>query len=391
MFQVLLHLLVAEDPNRLDLTLLDESTGALCIDGTVGGFHARNGSKTSLFISLPGGGWCWNDQNCASRANTPLGSSAKYIENFGRSLQVGEGEMSGDPNLNPHFYDFTAVSPIYCDGSNFAGSADHKVGNATLHIRGRKILQAVIDVVLKEWGYDETLEEIMLSGCSAGGTGVYFNVDWVHRYVQSQLKHTKPLKTRAFGNAGWFLDTNSNSWDGNAWNGVPGIQRYADQALFGYANLTGTLSKECQRSYAPIGESWKCAMSQYIYPFIDQPTLVLQSSYDLNQLITGGPPCLPSGAVPKPPYTDCTAGQIEQISKYGDALNASLFIARRGAVFAPTCVIHCYTNYWTTIKINGMTMADAIGDFFAAENPAGMLWYDTCRGANCNPSCPNNH
>ena len=25
-----------------------------------------------------------------------------------------------------------------------------------------------------------------------------------------------------------------------------------------------------QASYAPLGESWKCAMSQYLYPFIEQ-------------------------------------------------------------------------------------------------------------------------
>jgi hypothetical protein len=385
---------VGQDPNSLDLTMFDESTGALCIDGSIGGFHARNRSKTSIVISLPGGGWCWDDDTCGRRANTSLGSSTKYIAQRGRTMGVGEGELSGDPKLNPHFYGFTAISPIYCDGSNYAGAADRTVGGVTLHIRGRKILQAMLDVLLKDWSYDETLEEVVLSGCSAGGTGVYFNVDWIHSYIQSQLKHTKPLKTRAFGNAGWFLDANSKTWDGDAWNQVPGIQRRSDKQLFEYANLKDTLSKECQRSYAPIDESWKCAMSQYLYPFIEQPTLVLQSSYDLNQIATGGPPCLPKNyqnGVPKMPFSNCTADQIEQMSKYGDSLNASMFIARHGAVFAPTCVIHCYTGHWTSIAINNVTMADAIGEFAAADEPSGMLWYDTCRGPNCNPSCPNNH
>ena len=138
-------------------------------------------------------------------------------------------------------------------------------------------------------------------------------------------------------------------------------------------------------------------MAQYLYPFIARPTLVLQSSYDLNQMVTGGPAaeCLPPAdpyhpGVPMMPWSNCTAEQIEQMSVYGDALNATMFIATRGSVFAPTCGIHCYTGYWNSITINGETMADAIGKFWAADEPVGMLWYDTCRGPNCNPTCPGN-
>ena len=85
---------------------------------------------------------------------------------------------------------------------------------------------------------------------------------------------------------------------------------------------------------------------------------------------------------------NCSSEEVEVVNRYGDALNASLFTARHGAVFAPTCTIHCYTGHWTQIAIGGVSMADAIGQFFAASNPDGMLWYDTCRGGNCNPTCP---
>merc|ERR1712070_926588 len=109
----------------------------------------------------------------------------RYIEQFGMSRQVGEGEMSGHPERNPHFWNWTGIMPVYCDGSNYAGVVDHPgvvhpEYNGTLYVRGRKIMQTVLDVVLHDWGLDETLEEVMLTGCSAGGTGVYFNVDWLH-------------------------------------------------------------------------------------------------------------------------------------------------------------------------------------------------------------------
>ena len=268
-------------------------------------------------------------------------------------------------------------------------------GNLT--VAGRQILTSVLDAALVEMNLAETLEEIVLTGCSAGGTGVYFNVDFVREYVQSQLTGTaRTLKMRAFGNAGWFLDTNKVGWNGDGWSKVPGIQRGCDTKLFTWAGLAATLSTSCQASYAPLGEQWKCAMSQYLYPFIESPTLVLQSSYDLNQLVTGGPKCVNaaiSGGEPLRPYpntfSECSATEVEVINRYGDALNASMVIARRGgAVFAPTCTIHCYTGHWTQIKIGGVTMADAIGQFQAARDPRGLVWYDTCRGGNCNPTCP---
>ena len=294
---VIAPLASSADVNSLPLTLFEPSTGARCLDGSLGGYHSRVSSKTQLMISLPGGGWCWDDSNCAARATTSLGSMDAFIKSNGMTREVGEGELNGLPALNPHFYNFSMLSPVYCDGSNFAGGKDHANvsvpgGNGTtikLYVRGRAILQAALDVALEQWGLKDTLEEVMLTGCSAGGTATYFNVDFVHSYMASKLTHRRPLKTRAFGNAGWFLDTNSATWDGDGWTSVPGIQRLADKALYSYAGLAPMLSAQCQASYAPLEESWKCAMSQYLYPFLEQPTLVLQSSYDLNQLVSRSP------------------------------------------------------------------------------------------------------
>eukprot|EP01079_Euglenida_sp_SAG-EU17-18_P008436 gene8436-7723_t len=229
------------DVNVLPLKLFDESTGALCLDGSVGGYHSRAGSKTQLMVSLPGGGWCWNDSNCAARSLTSLGSMDAYIKDRGMNITVPQGELNGLPALNPHFYGWTMLSPVYCDGSNFAGGKDHpgvplpNGSKTTVHVRGRAILKAALDAALDGMAMKDTLQEVMLTGCSAGGTATYFNVDFVHSYVASKVTHGGPVKTRAFGNAGWFLDTNSAKWDGDGWNGVPGFQRAADQPLFEYA------------------------------------------------------------------------------------------------------------------------------------------------------------
>ena len=206
------------DPLRdLPYTLFDPSLGALCLDGTPAGYASRQASKTSLVLQLPGGGWCFNGDMCLTRSNTSLGSSNSFKDQI---LTVGEGELSGNATDNPHFYTFSAINPIYCDGGCFAGVKDDVVDGTNLYSRGRHNLEATLDVVLDTWGFKDTLEEIIVSGCSAGGLATYLNVDHIHQYVSARLTHTNGLKTRAFGNAGWFMDTNSLTWDGDAWSGV---------------------------------------------------------------------------------------------------------------------------------------------------------------------------
>jgi len=41
------------DVDVLPLRFFEASTGAICLDGSMGGYHARNGSKSQLLISMP--------------------------------------------------------------------------------------------------------------------------------------------------------------------------------------------------------------------------------------------------------------------------------------------------------------------------------------------------
>ena len=168
MFEFLLSVLVvtsspvAPAPLPLDVLtyqFLDPATGALCLDGSPGGYAGRNGSKTQLVLYLPGGGWCESKAECAGRALTSLGSSTVLTRRG--NTTVAQGEMSANATLNPHFYTWTHVEPIYCDGSNFAGVLDHTgmpgaAYSGTLHVRGRQVLTSVLDVILDDWGQSST-------------------------------------------------------------------------------------------------------------------------------------------------------------------------------------------------------------------------------------------
>ena len=49
--------------------------GAVCLDGTPGGYYIRRGDPARWLIFHQGGGWCSSDDSCADRAQTDLGSS----------------------------------------------------------------------------------------------------------------------------------------------------------------------------------------------------------------------------------------------------------------------------------------------------------------------------
>ena len=67
---------------------------------------------------------------------------------------------------------------------------------------------------------------------------------------------------------------------------------------------------------------------------------MLQSSYDLNQLVTGGPPCVQKSSfshgqpVHAFPHTldNCSAAEVEVVNRYGGSTRATN-PARRGVVF----------------------------------------------------------
>ena len=65
--------------SKWELVLLTDAakTGAVCLDGSPGGYQIRRGKpgNNRWVVFHQGGGWCNSDESCATRANTALGSS----------------------------------------------------------------------------------------------------------------------------------------------------------------------------------------------------------------------------------------------------------------------------------------------------------------------------
>eukprot|EP01052_Picozoa_sp_SAG31_P057438 SAG31_NODE_17002_length_687_cov_0.755102_1_plen_98_part_10 len=88
---MLLALLTAADAqDQLSLQLLPKTTpvGGRCLDGTMAGYYLRRGTDPDLFvIYLKGGGACYDEASCTTRAKSALGSSS----NWSTTMAGGKG------------------------------------------------------------------------------------------------------------------------------------------------------------------------------------------------------------------------------------------------------------------------------------------------------------
>jgi pectinacetylesterase len=200
----------ASAANAPQLVFLDKSKypQALCNDGTSAAYVLREGAGAAAnrwIISLQAGGECYNQASCSSRAaDTPtLVSSAPYQAN--PSLAFGlNGLLDASPNNNPDFYDASMVEILYCSSDVWSGakaspSAFNPQDPSTWNFQGHAILNAVI-ADLKASHNLSAATEIMLTGQSSGGAGVFVNVNPVAKLVPSGTRFVA-FSDAAFDNA----------------------------------------------------------------------------------------------------------------------------------------------------------------------------------------------
>ena len=176
-------------------------------------------------IHLEGGGWCFHDPpalqedvQCWYRAygpaiesNTPpayLGSSAPLAANFTTAPPRGFGYLtSADPTENPSLHNYSFAYIHYCDGASYTGDADQPAFHPDhpgqpIYYRGRRVLDATIRHLLEHEGLG-IATEVVVSGTSAGGLGVYLNIDRIAEQVQAV---TPDARVRGLASAGYFLE-----------------------------------------------------------------------------------------------------------------------------------------------------------------------------------------
>lgn len=222
---------------------------------------------------MEGGGWCNGPtekatiDSCAARAGYGGFTAPKTTSDYG-------GVLSNNETTNPGFYTWNAAFLHYCDGASFGGARvdsipiKTKTGTKPLWLRGRNNFNALIADLKATQGM-ASATEIILSGGSAGGLAVFYNIDHLASLLPSSTRLT------GFPDAGFFLDAPN----------VDGQYVYRQNFIGADPvwNVTagGGTNLECLA--ANSGSEWKCLMAQYLTQYIKTPMFVMNSLYDAYQ------------------------------------------------------------------------------------------------------------
>ena len=310
------HLLTAsaEDPSR----------DAKCLDGTPPVYWHSPGSGDGAdkwYVHMQGGAWCTNPDFCVywwNWNNTQEDLARAYPA--GHNAQYGYFNRSSPGNAMANW---NLVMIHYCDGFSFSGGLDRPIHanmpdgsgipgqnkNYTIHIRGRAILDAVIDDLLANRGMGPAAAAlsrgdaastgasmVVVGGCSAGGMAVYLNCDhWAAR-IDSVNPTTQ---TRCLADSGFFMFptlTNTSMF----------FQGWSMHNL----TVESGLDAGCVAAQKPT-EAWRCAAPEIAIQFVKTPLFAFNSKYDSYQL-PGYAECPQntSGALPKP-YAPCSEALLD--------------------------------------------------------------------------------
>ncbi|MQM02327.1 hypothetical protein Taro_035092 [Colocasia esculenta] len=302
------------------LTLIQSAAakGAVCLDGTLPGYHLHRGygsGANSWLIQLEGGGWCNNVRTCVFRKTTRRGSSS-YMEKL---LQF-TGILSNKPEENPEFYNWNRVKVRYCDGASFSGEGYDQIHG--LYFRGQRIWLAAMEELMSEGM--RNAKQALLSGCSAGGLSSILHCDEFRSLFPASTK------VKCLADAGLFLDV---------------------------ADIAGA---HALRSMFEGVVTLQCFFPQNLISHIQTPIFLLNSVYDLWQVMESiAPPTAdPSGSWNscRRSHATCSTAQIQVLQGFrNQMLNAvkSFAVSRQNGLFLNSCFAHCQSENQTTWFTNG--------------------------------------
>eukprot|EP00947_MAST-08B_sp_MAST-8B-sp1_P004576 g4576.t1 len=388
---------------------------AKCIDGSEAIYYISQAPVAGepikkVVIWLEGGGICQSSADCAQRATGQLGTSTKWPAVL-QNDDAGKALLLNDATVNPDFAEgYTKVFVPYCSGDVWLGQSDPSVPLNPFHdaqtssFKGYFHGHRVVEEVIESLGIaaSSSTEEVLLTGCSAGGIGTFGNCDYVADQVRGNAKRAK---VRCRPEAGYFgLGLLSYSafaagaqpsdepdmhhlWHSNWTVNVNPFYHSAYKACV--AAGPAAVPSDCPASGATnttgargaggagageageegnSGGSLCCALVPYFYPFIKTPLFVSEDTADSYQVYTQG---------------ECPRLKTKAVFRYVAYLRAVLAgdlhdrVARgtkraQDGLFAPACLRHCML--WADPArglVNGRTHQQAFGDWYFGRTPSG--------------------
>ncbi|KAI4319926.1 hypothetical protein MLD38_033464 [Melastoma candidum] len=339
----------------VNLTLIPEaaSTGAVCLDGTLPGYHMHRGHGSGAnrwLVQIEGGGWCNTVENCIIRKSNHRGSS-KHME---RQLPFS-GILSEKAEENPDFFDWNRVKLRYCDGASFSGSGQDEAAN--LYFRGQQIWVAAMQHLLSQGMKDADMA--LLSGCSAGALASILHCD------EFRTLFPDSTKVKCLSDAGIFLDAVDVTGGRALRDFFAGVVSLQDVQKNLPTNCTSRLNATL------------CFFPQNLLADIQTPLFLLNAAYDLWQIQSSLAPATVSINASwqqcRLNHLHCNAQEIQFLQDFRkqmlDAVN-DFSSSNRSGVFINSCFAHCQTEIqdtWFSTSspvLDGKRIAESVGDWY---------------------------
>jgi len=373
--------------------------GAMCLDGSPAAYYFHAASKPEdsdkWVLFFEGGGWCYEEEDCAERATTELGSSTQ----MSKTTDWKNGILSEDPSVNPDFYTWNHVVFAYCDGASFTGAADKPVvvDNKKIYFRGLYNMKAIVQDLLDNHGLDKATQ-VILGGESAGGLSAFIHADQIAEMLPLTVQRYKAIPMSGL----FFRHDNVN-----------GEAVYEDQLryVFRMQNSSAGVDPHCLLAKSPM-YMHLCMFGEETIKSTQTPMFVMNSIYDkwsLRCIMTAEPVSPQStengncnatpGWAPCVNSETCTDEQWGMINtKWGDDFrtmiqNTKAFQNRGNGLFAYSCYYHVaeITGHWNKISVNGVTMRQALTQWWLSNGEdASKHTYIDCKingDFHCNPTC----
>jgi hypothetical protein len=168
------HPKVEEEDGDETVYTFDTSRGPMCLEGDPYRVSVRDTGSENLVIFLQGGGACWSDF-CLVVTKAPKGVPDVDV-------------LNPELDVNP-VADWNVVYLPYCDGSFFAGDAEHDDdgdGEIDRYQHGLQNLSAALDVARKRFPHPA---RVLLAGSSGGAYGTLLGTALVrHVYPDTRLQ-----------------------------------------------------------------------------------------------------------------------------------------------------------------------------------------------------------
>lgn len=166
----------AVEDSAAPVKVLFDASGAQCLDRSPAGYYIREQDPQRWIIFLQGGGLCVEPVDCMVRMKTDLGSSKAWPDTW----NVSEAPFSNES----FFSGFSQVFVPYCSGDMWLGKDTRaQLAKGNVQMSGHLILEALFQHLLENSSFSSATE-IVFSGSSAGGVGVFQHADWLNQKLQ---------------------------------------------------------------------------------------------------------------------------------------------------------------------------------------------------------------